>query len=96
MRYENRKESRVAPKPEPSVPQEPGYYWGKWRIAEEGTADEDVLQPSDRWEAVEVLEDFDGDRPRAAFVPGVEKPQSLENFVWLKPIRQIIPPKQEG
>lgn len=94
MRYENKRESRVSAKPEPdlTVPVKAGFYWAKWKICDEGTADEAVFEPSTSWEVVEVLDDFDG-TPNGVFVPGVEKSQSLENFAWAKPIAPLPAPQ---
>ena len=63
-----------------TVPTAPGHYWAKWKIADDGTADEAEFTPSDRWEVVEVLYDPNG--PLRVFVPGVEASQAIENFFW--------------
>ncbi len=96
MRYENRTEPRMA-KPEPTVPQAVGYYWAKWCIPEDGTADEEHFVRTNKWEVVEVhaclgetSEDF------RASVPGVERTQSIENFIWAKPIKPIAAPSERG
>jgi len=88
MRYENKRESRVT-RPEANAPTAPGYYWAKWRICEDGTADEAVFEPSDRWTVVDVFDEFGS---LMVFVPGVELPQSIENFFWAKPVVALTPP----
>ena len=67
------------------VPALAGFYWAKWRIADEGTPEGDEQTPSDKWEVVEVFEngiDEAGVVFLMASVPGQAKPQSLENFCW--------------
>lgn len=67
-----------------STPEQPGTYWAKWKIAEDGTREGNELMPSSQWEAVQVLENG-GDDPSdflRVLVPGVQKSQSLENFMW--------------
>lgn len=67
------------------TPTRPGFYWAKWKIADEGTRDGDELTPNDRWEPVEVAVNSgspdDPDYLRVD-VPGVERSQSLGNFFW--------------
>lgn len=67
------------------APTKPGFYWAKWKIADEGTRDGDDLTPSDRWEVVEVVENrIDTEHPdylRVA-VAGVEPSQTFGNFFW--------------
>ena len=76
-----------------AMPEKPGYYWAKWRIASDGTTEGDELTPSDTWEIVEVNENIIGAEsmnPEEAdyhsrfsvSVPGVEKVQWLDCFVW--------------
>lgn len=60
-------------------PTKPGFYWAKWRIADDGTRDGGELTPSSKWEVVEVHEDTHG---LAVFVAGVEQPQAVDNFFW--------------
>jgi hypothetical protein len=67
-------------------PSAEGFYWAKWKIAEDGTTDADdgVVAP-DKWEVVEVFQNhFNDGEPEQwlASVPGVEKSQSIENFYW--------------
>lgn len=92
MRYENRTEPRVQ-KPEPTVPQVRGFYWAKWCIPEDGTADEGKFVRTNCWEVVEVhaaLGETDDDF--RVSVTGVERTQSVENFIWAKPVQPIPPP----
>jgi hypothetical protein len=66
------------------VPSGPGFYWGQWRIKDEGTEDEDEA-PGKEWEVMHVVTNcIDKDDPEylMVMVPGVAKWQSLENFVW--------------
>lgn len=68
-----------------ATPKEPGFYWAKWRIADDGTREGDELTPSDTWEVVQVVVNcIDRDDPEhlKVNVPGVERGQCLENFVW--------------
>lgn len=67
-----------------STPTKTGFYWAKWKIADEGTREGDELTPSDRWEVVEVCDNY-GDDPRnylRVSVSGVFMSQSIENFYW--------------
>ncbi len=67
------------------TPNGKGFFWAKWRVASEGTADSDELTPSDRWEVVHVFENgLEQDEPEflMAFVLGVDQVQALENFIW--------------
>jgi hypothetical protein len=67
------------------TPSKPGFYWAKWKIADDGTREADELTPSDKWEVVEVWENCnDAKSPEylRVSVPGVERGQSLENFYW--------------
>lgn len=68
-----------------ATPMKTGFYWAKWRIADEGTKEGDELTPSDQWEVVHVFENIaDTEDPEylRVEVPGVERSQSLENFFW--------------
>lgn len=72
------------------LPEKEGFYWAKWKICDEGTADEHCFKPHDDWEVVQVFinggcDDEDPDYFRV-FVGGVEKTQSLENFFWGKEV----------
>ena len=67
------------------LPSEAGFYWAKWRIAAEGTRDEDDFIPSDDWEVVEVFQNsFDKNEEDhfLVHVCGVEKGQSIKDFFW--------------
>jgi hypothetical protein len=67
-----------------ALPKAAGFYWGKWRIKDEGTVDEDE-SPGDEWEVMHVVVNcIDEDDPEylMVMVPGVAKWQSIENFVW--------------
>lgn len=92
MRYENRTEPRMT-KPEPTLPQETGFYWAKWFIPEDGTADEDKFVRTNCWEVVSVVSAFgETDDDFRVEVPGVERTQSIENFMWAQPCRPIPEP----
>lgn len=67
------------------VPKTEGFYWAKWRIADDGTKEGDELTPSNEWEVVQLVNGGSIDEPHFyASVPGVEKVQSIENFIWGK------------
>jgi hypothetical protein len=77
--------------PENTIPQEPGYFWAKWRIAADGTCEGDELTPSDAWEIVQVnwnisgwknLTDEEEPERLLVSVPGVREPQGRDGFVW--------------
>jgi hypothetical protein len=70
-----------------AIPAEPGYYWAKWRIASDGTVEGDELTPSDTWEIVQVnlnapYAAHDDPERLSVSVPGVQKGQWLDCFVW--------------
>ena len=71
-----------------SAPSEPGFYWAEWRIVEDGTwapdvKEDDILyQPCTYPIVVQVSQTYDEDNHLIAEVPGVEKEQPLDNFVW--------------
>ena len=73
------------------IPKQPGYYWAKWKLASEGTADYDEeLLPEDNWTPVEVFMNcIDEKDPEHLLVSiiGVEKSQAIENFFWGDPIK---------
>lgn len=74
-----------APPKSCDMPTVPGFYWAKWRIADEGTAEGDELTPSDKWEPVELaVNAIDRNHPEylKVYVQGVTMTQSPENFVW--------------
>lgn len=68
-----------------NMPKAEGFYWGKWKIAAEGTRDENEACPSNEWEVMHVVEncnDPTSDEFLMVMVPGVGKWQPLENFFW--------------
>jgi hypothetical protein len=72
-----------------SAPTRPGFYWARWLKAARGTHEGDQLTPSDKWEIVEVWENFIGEPCEAdasekfgVSVPGVRESQWLDNFAW--------------
>lgn len=68
-----------------SIPTEPGAYWAKWRIADEGTPEDNCAGRNAEWEVVTVVVNCaDPKHPEylRASVPGVSMSQSLENFHW--------------
>lgn len=76
------------------MPIKEGYFWAKWRIKAEGTADENEPANGD-WEIVQVVENCQDEKDPEhlmVMVLGVEKWQSLENFVWGEAIKD----KAEG
>lgn len=93
MRYENKSTPRKA-ESELQVPNKPGFYWAKWQICEDGTENEEHFQPTNLWTVVEVTNSFGMDTPFdfVVDVPGYGKWQSLDNFIWAKPIKPLVPP----
>lgn len=77
-------------------PTRSGHYWAKWRICDEGTADEDVFTAHNNWEVVHVVENggdpTEDDYYRVA-VTGVAMSQHLDNFVWGP---EVVLPKELG
>jgi len=70
------------------IPFREGFYWGQWRIKDEGTADEND-PPGKEWEVMHVVEnciDETDDEYLMVMVPGVGKWQSVENFIWGDPV----------
>jgi hypothetical protein len=72
-------------------PTKPGFFWAMWLSAATGTHEGDQPTPSDKWEVVEVWENFLGDACEAdadekvgVSVPGVRETQWLNNFKWGK------------
>lgn len=74
-----------------SMPQEPGYYWAKWRIAADSTHEGDELTPSDTWEIVQVnwnisgwqnLTDEEEPERLLVSVAGVREAQGRDGFFW--------------
>ena len=73
-----------------------GFYWAKWRIADEGTPPDLCMGAGAQWEVVEVFEnhicDGEPDQFRVS-VTGVAGSQSFENFYWgPAPITKLTPP----
>ena len=73
------------------MPQQPGYYWAKWKIASDGTFEGDELTPSSEWEIVQVNtniigweDETDEENPErlSVSVPGVREVQWRDGFVW--------------
>lgn len=88
--------SAEAPPTSPAtLPSQPGFYWGKWKIAAEGTREADELTPSNTWEVMEVFRncvDPDDDEYLMVSVPGVEQGQPLDGFVWH--LERLMPPNR--
>lgn len=62
-----------------------GFYWAKWKIADDRTREAEELTPSDRWEVVEVVVNHvDREDPEhlRVSVSGVECSQPLDGFFW--------------
>ncbi len=73
------------------MPQEPGYFWAKWRIAADGTLEGEELTPSNTWEIVQVNWNISGwetmtdeEMPERLLVAvhGVREPQVRDGFFW--------------
>jgi hypothetical protein len=83
-----------------TVPTKPGFYWAKWRIAEDDTpAELAATLPCDTWGVVEVFENYigekhDNEKFRVA-VPGVRESQLLENFIWGPHSTLLTPPEAQ-
>ena len=89
MRYENRTEPRV-PVKMPTLPWKAGFYWAKWQIPEDGTEgmgeNEEHFVRTNAWEVVEVHATLgETDEDFRVSVAGVQRTQSVENFVWAQP-----------
>lgn len=73
-----------------------GFYWAKWRIADEGTPEDNCRGADAVWEVVEVFQNHIADGEPDQFrvsVCGVEMSQSFENFYWGPlPIKKLEPP----
>lgn len=68
-----------------STPKSEGFYWAKWRIADDGTPEGDEQTPSDKWEVVDVFVNcVDHTDPEwlRVHVSGQSHGQSIENFIW--------------
>lgn len=73
------------------TPTEAGFYWAKWKIASDGTADMPEFTPSDTWEVVEVfVNQIDRDNPEHFMVSvcGVSRSQALDGFYWGERVTQ--------
>lgn len=75
------------------LPDKPGYYWAKWKIAADGTHEGDDLTPAREFEIVQVNANMAGwesvephqadyDERLSVSVPGVRETQWLDCFVW--------------
>lgn len=66
------------------LPTAPGYHWAKWLRPAPGTREGELLTPDSEWSVVEVFENAESSDPEhlLVFVPGVEMPQLLQDFVW--------------
>lgn len=67
-----------------AAPTKAGFYWAKWRICDDGTADEAEFVPQTTFEPVIVVNNMEGieREPLRVLVAGVARSQSLENFFW--------------
>lgn len=80
------------------TPTRPGWYWAKWRIAEDDTPKElaETL-PHDAWTIVEVyancIDEGDPEYLRV-FVSGVAESQLVENFLWGSEIPPALAPNR--
>lgn len=67
------------------TPTAEGFYWAKWRIADEGTPEGEQQTPSDSWEVVDVYENSADEKSPEhlrVHVSGQPRSQSLGNFIW--------------
>ena len=70
------------------APTKSGFYWAKWKIADEGspkTEEYNSYLPQKTWEVVEVFRNtVDSADPEhlRVHIAGVSDSQSLENFFW--------------
>ena len=99
MQYRNKPPSEPRqpknPKADSDLPQERGFYWAKWQLCEEGTEDEEHFSATGLWTVVEVVPTF-GEETSFDFVVdvvGYSKWQSLDNFIWAKPIKALESPQ---
>jgi hypothetical protein len=77
------------------LPTAEGFYWGVWRVKAEGTADENEA-PGFEWEVMHVIENcIDEADPEflMVMVPGVQKWQPLQNFIWGD---EVCPPQESS
>jgi hypothetical protein len=75
-----------------SVPEKEGFYWGRWTKKGPGTADPDDPPNDQEWEVMHVVQNSLDAKDLMVMVPGVEKWQPLENFIW----GREIPPCDSG
>jgi hypothetical protein len=65
------------------MPNKPGYYWAKWRIASDDTPEGDELTPCDDWEIVQINENGgEGLTEYSVSIPGVAVVQWRDCFIW--------------
>ena len=70
------------------TPTKPGFYWAKWRIADQDdamTEEYESYLPCNKWGVVDVFEnclDTSVAEYLRVHIPGVSDGQSLENFFW--------------
>lgn len=69
------------------LPKVPGFYWAFWLTATPGTVEADELTPALKWDVVEVDYNMMGGDPThpeywLVAVPGVERAQFVNNFMW--------------
>lgn len=77
-----------------NIPQKPGYYWAKWRIATDETLDGDELTPSNEWEIVQVNDNGGeaGDPEELSVaVHGVREVQWRDCFIWGAHVADLSP-----
>ena len=77
-----------------NIPQKPGYYWAKWRIATDETLEGDELTPSNAWEIVQV-NDNNGEpgdlEELSVSVHGVREVQWRDCFIWGPRVSDLSP-----
>lgn len=74
-----------------TVPVEPGYYWAKLLTPRNEPEGEDWKSVAP--EVVEVFDNFgDDDERLMASVPGIDRGQPLDAFVWLS--KRLLPPAE--
>lgn len=61
------------------TPTQPGFYWAKWKIADEGSSAETT---GESWEVVEVFGNDMLNKDLRVFVGGEDKSQGIDNFFW--------------
>lgn len=72
------------------VPGKPGWWWAKWRIAEDQTRAGSIggveVKPGGDKRIVQLVMRTAEPFQMVALVPGVMTPQPLENFYWCEPV----------